>query len=119
MIKTKKTIYDPKDAQDGKRILVMRIWPRGVSKDKIDLWLKEVGTEKELISRWKANKVSWAEFSKEYKKSLKGKEKELKELAALAKHGNITLLCSCKDEEHCHRTLLKEAIEALYSKGLM
>jgi uncharacterized protein YeaO (DUF488 family) len=112
MIKTEKTIYDPQDKTDGKRILVMRLWPRGISKEKIDTWAKEVGTEPELIKKWKAGKISWKDFSHEYMKSLKGKEPFLKELAAEAKHHTITLLCSCKDENHCHRSLLKKAIEA-------
>src|SRR5207249_2011720 len=106
---TDKTIYDPKDASDGKRILVMSLWPRGVSKDKIDIWEKELGTDKELIKKWKAGLISWDAFAKEYKKSLKGKEAFLKELACEAKKHTITLLCSCKDEKHCHRHLLKKA----------
>ncbi len=46
MIKTAKTVYDKPESSDGKRILVMRLWPRGVAKDKVDVWLKELGTEK-------------------------------------------------------------------------
>ena len=111
MLKTEKTVYDPKAPSDGKRILVMRLWPRGISKDKIDLWLKDLGTEPDLIKRWKAGKISWPEFSKAYTASLKGKEPQLKELAKEAKKGTLTLLCSCKDEQHCHRSLLKKAIE--------
>ena len=111
MIKTAKTVYDKPEASDGKRILVMRLWPRGVSKAKVDVWLKELGTEKELIKRWKSGKVSWKEFERDYKKSLIGKEKLLKSLAEEARKGEITLLCVEKDETHCHRSLLKLAIE--------
>ena len=46
MIKTAKTVYDKPESSDGKRILVMRLWPRGVAKDKVVVWLKELGTEK-------------------------------------------------------------------------
>lgn len=113
MLKISKTIYDPPETADGKRILVMSIWPRGISKEKINLWMKELGTEKELIKKWKEEKISWEEFSKEYKKSLKGKEPILKELAQESKKHTISLLCSCKDEKHCHRWLLKQAIEAM------
>lgn len=111
MIRTQKTIYDPADPSDGKRILVMRIWPRGVSRDKVDLWLKELGTDRELIRQWKQGKVSWEEFSRRYKESLKGKRALLMQLAEEARRGTITLLCSCRDERHCHRYLLKEEIE--------
>ncbi len=115
MIKTEKTVYEPKEAKDGVRILVMRIWPRGISKDKVDEWQKELGTEPELIKKWKAGKISWDAFAKEYKESLKGKEELLQKLAKEAKKHTLTLLCSCKDEKHCHRYLLKEAIEKLKS----
>lgn len=111
MIKTSKTIYDEPDDSDGKRILVMRLWPRGVSKGKVDLWLKELGTDISLIRKWKRGEVSWEEFSSEYNKSLKGKEQILKKLAEESRDGTITLLCSCKDEMHCHRYLLRKAIE--------
>lgn len=113
MIKTNKTVYDPVEKSDGKRILVMHSWPRGISKSKIDAWVKELGTDADLIHRWKEGKVSWQEFSKEYRASLKGKGDLLKKLASLAKRGTVTLLCSCKDEKHCHRHLLKKSIDKL------
>ncbi len=111
MIKTEKTIYDKPDASDGKRILVMRIWPRGISKDKIDVWMKDLGTERELIKKWKSGKISWIDFAREYRKSLKGKEMDLKQLAKESEHNNITLLCTDRDAQHCHRTLLAKEIE--------
>jgi uncharacterized protein YeaO (DUF488 family) len=111
MIKTEKTVYDKPEASDGKRILVMRIWPRGISKDKIDVWMKDLGTEKDLIMKWKSGKISWTDFAAEYKKSLRGKEETLRELAKESQKGNITLLCTDKDAIHCHRTLLAEEIQ--------
>lgn len=116
MIKITKTIYDPIEKDDGTRILVMKIWPRGVTKSKIDLWVKEVGTDKELIKKWKHGKIDWKEFTHEYRKSLKGKKDVLEKIASIAKRGTITLLCGCKDEKHCHRILLKKAIENLIKK---
>jgi uncharacterized protein YeaO (DUF488 family) len=74
MIRTEKTVYDPAEESDGKRILVMRTWPRGVPKNKVDIRNKELGTEKELIRRWKAWEVAWAEFAAAYDTSLIGKE---------------------------------------------
>ena len=111
MIKTEKTVYDKREEWDGRRILVMRTWPRGISKEKVDLWLKDLGTEKELIRKWKAGKVTWAEFARKYNASLKGKERVLKELAAESRNGTITLLCGCRDEAHCHRHLIKQAVQ--------
>ena len=87
MIKTAKTVYDKPESSDRKRILVMRLWPRGVAKDKVDVWLKELGTEKELIKRWKSGKIRWKEFERDYLKSLNGKEDLLKLIAAEAKRG--------------------------------
>ncbi len=111
MIRTEKTVYDEPDRTDGRRVLVMRIWPRGISKDKVDEWIKELGTEKELIKKWKGGEMSWGEYSRRYRASLEGKEALLDILAAESKRGTVTLLCSCKDEAHCHRHLLKQAIE--------
>jgi uncharacterized protein YeaO (DUF488 family) len=111
VIKIQKTVYDAPEKSDGKRILVMKIWPRGISKDKVDVWVKDVGTDRDLIKKWKSGKVGWEEFTKEYKRSLKGKENLLREIAEKAEKGTITLLCSCTDEKHCHRYLLKKAIE--------
>jgi uncharacterized protein YeaO (DUF488 family) len=109
-------VYDRKESSDGKRILVMRFWPRGVSKDRVDVWMKELGTERDLIRRWKEGKVSWEEFSKEYLASLKGKEGILMSLAEEAKSGTITLLCTDRDEKRCHRYLLRKEIEK-YMQG--
>jgi uncharacterized protein YeaO (DUF488 family) len=102
MIKTEKTIYDKREESDGKWILVMRIWPRGVSKDKVDVWMRDLGMEEELNRKWKAGKVTWAEFTRAYNASLKGKEETLKELAAESRSETITLLCGCRDEVRCH-----------------
>ena len=112
MIKIEKSVYSPPEKSDGKRILVMTLWPRGVSKDKVDLWMKELGTPRDLITRYKAGKLNWKEYSVEYGKSLKGKESMLRGLAEEAKKGTITLLCTEKDPSTCHRSLLKLAIEA-------
>jgi uncharacterized protein YeaO (DUF488 family) len=111
VIKTSKTVYDEREESDGKRILVMKLWPRGISNGRVDAWMKELGTDRELIRKWKSDEIGWAELSKGYYAGLKGKEGILKGLAAESKRGTVTLLCGCKDEAHCHRLLLKRAIE--------
>ena len=111
MIRIEKSVYSPPDPADGKRILVMTLWPRGVTKAKVDLWIKELGTPKELIKQYKAGKLTWSEYAPAYRRSLRGKENILKQLAADSKEGTITLLCTEKDPSTCHRSLLKEAIE--------
>ena len=70
MVKTK-SIYEPAEASDGYRVLVMHYWPRGVAKDKIDVWQKELGTPPELIERWKSKRIGWPQFQRDYIKALK------------------------------------------------
>ena len=92
----------------------MRLWPRGVRKESVDLWLRDVGTERELIREWKAGKVTRADYEIRYYKMMKGDEQRrlVKEIADYARKGPVTLLCSCKDPERCHRSLLKKLVEA-------
>ncbi|MDG6986070.1 MAG: DUF488 family protein [Nitrososphaerota archaeon] len=112
MIRIQKSVYSPPERSDGKRVLVMTLWPRGISKDKVDVWLKDLGTPRELIRRYKSGEIKWPEFRKEYQESLKGKEEVLRRLALESKKGTITLLCTEKDPSACHRSILKEAIES-------
>jgi len=113
-IRIEKTVYDKPSPSDGKPILVMTLWPRGVRKESVDLWIKGVGTNRELIREWKAGKVTRAEYEKRYYHDMKGEaqQKLVKEIAGYAREGSITLLCSCKDPNQCHRSLLKKLVEA-------
>ena len=108
-IKTK-CIYELAEPDDGYRILVMRFWPRGISKDKIDSWEKELGTPAELIKEWKNGSIKWQQFSKKYLDSVSDKGDIIARIARIAKKQAITLLCSCKDSEKCHRILLKQLL---------
>jgi uncharacterized protein YeaO (DUF488 family) len=113
MIKIEKTVYSPPEKSDGKRILVMTLWPRGVSKDKVDVWMKELGTPRDLIRKYKSGKMAWNAYASAYRGSLKGKEAILMSLAKEARSSTITLLCTEKDPMSCHRSILREAVEAL------
>lgn len=108
-IKTK-CIYEPVEPDDDYRILVMRYWPRGISKDKIDLWEKELGTPADLIKKWKSGSISWKQFSKQYLDSISDKEESINRIAQIARDKTVTLLCSCRESKHCHRTLLKQLL---------
>ena len=112
-VSIQKSIYDPKSKDDGFRVLVMQYWPRGVKKQKIDAWYRDLGTSKELIKTWKAGKISWAQFKARYLADLKEEEKKslVHELAKRARKEKITLLCGCRDPDKCHRAILKEQIE--------
>ena len=112
-VSVQKSVYDPKAKDDGLRVLVMQYWPRGVKREKIDVWYRELGTSKELIKAWKAGRVTWPQFRKRYLVDLKEERKQvlIRELANRAKKEKITLLCGCRNPNACHRILLKEEIE--------
>jgi len=112
-----KSIYDPKSTDDGFRVLVMQYWPRGVKKEKIDVWYKELGTSKDLIKAWKSGKLTWPKFKKRYVADLQdeGKLAIIRYLAKRSKKEKITLLCGCRDFDRCHRSILKEQIEKAQS----
>lgn len=98
-----KRVYEPAIKSDGKRILVDRIWPRGLAKveAKVDLWLKEVAPSTELRKWFGHDPEKWADFQKKYKAELKGNP-VLAELKAVAKSGTVTLVFAAKDEDHNH-----------------
>jgi uncharacterized protein YeaO (DUF488 family) len=111
-ISVQKSVYDPKSKDDGFRVLVMQYWPRGVKKERVDAWYRDLGTSKDLIRAWKGGKVTWSQFKKRYIANLKDQNKQqlIRQLAQRAKTEKITLLCSCRDPGKCHRTILKEQI---------
>lgn len=107
-----KRAYDPVAKGDGKRVLVDRLWPRGITKAKaqIDLWLKEVAPSTELRQWFHHELANWTEFQKRYKAELKGNP-ALAELKALARRGDLTLVYSAKDEQHNQARVLKQLLE--------
>jgi uncharacterized protein YeaO (DUF488 family) len=111
-LKTKR-IYEEATKADGYRILVDRLWPRGIRKEDaaIDLWLKEVAPSTELRKWFHGDKGDWTEFKKKYKAELKDAPalEELRELAG--EHKTITLLYAAKDEEHNHAQVLQQLID--------
>lgn len=102
MIKLKR-VYQGYDKEDGFRILVDRLWPRGLSKNKahVDLWLKEVAPSTELRQWFNHDPQKWQSFQKKYATELEGKKESLEQLKTLYhQHPTITLLYGAKDEEH-------------------
>lgn len=109
-----KRVYDPPSPKDGMRILVMRLYPRGVKRDVFQEWYKELGSAPELIKEWKSRRIGWGEFARRYEAQTAADPDAQACLDKLARRANketITLLCSCEDEAHCHRSLLKTMIE--------
>ncbi|MBI3105760.1 MAG: DUF488 family protein [Candidatus Rokubacteria bacterium] len=111
MIRTKR-IYEPGEIQDGNRVLVMRLWPRGIRKEAVDLWLRDLGADPANIKAWKAGRLEWPEMRRRYLAGLRRPEARaaFARLRALARLGTVTLLCSCEDEMRCHRGLLKQVL---------
>jgi uncharacterized protein YeaO (DUF488 family) len=102
MIKIKR-VYDPPAKEDGYRILIDRLWPRGLTKEraKIDLWLKEIAPSNELRKWFNHDPEKWEEFKAKYEKELTNKQNLLHEIKQLEKEkGIVTLLYSTKETEH-------------------
>lgn len=109
---TTKSIYDPASSEDGLRVLVMRFWPRGVARKAADYWFRELGTTPALIQQWKSGKIQWTQFRREYQRGLQdpAARQAIMEIRKLLSQKPVTLLCSCRDEARCHRSILKQAI---------
>ncbi|MDA8432213.1 MAG: DUF488 domain-containing protein [Nitrospiraceae bacterium] len=111
MVKTRR-IYDPPSRADGKRILVDRLWPRGVRKDKasIDEWLKEIAPSDGLRKWYSHDPARWEEFRKKYKAELQGKGDLVERLRKESKEGTITLLFAAKDPERNNAEVLRDLL---------
>ena len=107
-----KRIYDAPVPADGRRVLVDRLWPRGVSKDKarIDEWLKEVAPSDELRKWFGHDPEKWEEFRRRYREELKDHEGLLAQLRSEVRKGAVTLLFAAKDAEHNNAVVLKELL---------
>ncbi len=115
MIKIKR-VYDDPSKDDGYRILIDRLWARGLKKEKakIDLWLKEIAPSNELRKWYSHDPTKWNSFKEKYKAELKGKEKLLDQIKKLEKEkGTLTLLYSSKEPRLNNAVALAEIISLL------
>lgn len=108
-----KRVYDPPEPGDGRRLLIDRLWPRGLTKEaaRIDDWIKELAPGTELRTWFGHDPARWDEFQSRYKKELQAKAELLAKLRAEAKKGTITLLFAARDTEHNNAVVLKEMLE--------
>ncbi|MGW1453566.1 DUF488 domain-containing protein [Salegentibacter agarivorans] len=109
-------IYEDKETSDNIRILVDRLWPRGISKKEahLDYWHKQWAPSDDLRRKFHDNKISWDEFSKNYKSELKeNKNQILNDLEEVDKRKSLTLLYGSKDKTHNHAVLLKDFLKDL------
>jgi uncharacterized protein YeaO (DUF488 family) len=110
-----KRVYEPVERSDGVRVLVDRLWPRGLSKAnaKIDLWAKELAPSHELRRWFHSSDGTWAEFKKRYRKELSGCRAEAEKLRKQIGRRKATFLYASKAEAHNHAQLLKAYLEKL------
>jgi uncharacterized protein YeaO (DUF488 family) len=105
-----KRVYDPATADDGCRVLVDRLWPRGLNKQKakIDLWLKDIAPSTELRQWFQHDPTKWREFKARYFRELKHHADEVYNLKKRARARRLTLLYAAKDAENNNAAALKE-----------
>ncbi|HYM32253.1 MAG TPA: DUF488 family protein [Candidatus Cybelea sp.] len=116
-----KRVYEPPGAGDGTRILVDRLWPRGIARDKarIDLWLKDIAPSDALRKRFHGNPDEWAAFCAAYAAELKGAagRAAVKDLLDRLRKGPVTLLYAARDEQHNNAVALRVLLKRHRKSG--
>lgn len=112
MIKLKRVYQEPSPA-DGLRILVDRLWPRGLTKERaaVDLWLKELAPSTELRKWFGHDPAKWREFQTRYRKEVHDNDEVLQVLKEKAKKNTVTLVYGARDEHHNEALVLKQILE--------
>jgi uncharacterized protein YeaO (DUF488 family) len=110
-----KRVYLEPARQDGKRILVDRLWPRGLTKEraKVDLWLKEIAPSNELRRWFGHDPKKWSTFKRKYSEELKTLGEPLARLQQEASQGTISLLYAARDNEHNEAVVLRELLQEI------
>lgn len=108
-----KRVYEPAAADDGFRVLVERLWPRGLTKSDVaaDLWLREIAPSRELREWYGHEPSRWPEFRRRYREELRLHGDELAQLRAGLERGPVTLLFAARDAEHSSAAVLREFVE--------
>jgi uncharacterized protein YeaO (DUF488 family) len=112
MIKLKRVYEDP-SPKDGLRVLVERLWPRGLTKERaaVDLWLKDVAPSPELRKWFGHDPSRWGQFQARYRKELAERQDAVELLSQKGKEGTLTLVYAARDEEHNGALVLKRILE--------
>ncbi len=108
-----KRVYEQPDKKDGERILVDRLWPRGLTKEKaaVDLWLKEIAPSTELRKWFGHDPEKWSSFRRRYETEIRHNDDLVKVLKDKAKEGTVTLVYGARDEKHNEALVLKQFLE--------
>jgi uncharacterized protein YeaO (DUF488 family) len=105
-----KRVYDPPAEEDGTRVLVDRVWPRGITKERAaaDVWLKEIAPSTALRKRFGHDPKKWAAFQADYRAELDANEETVRRLEELAAKGTVTLVYGARDTTHNQAAALLE-----------
>jgi len=108
-----KRVYEPADAEDGARILVDRLWPRGIAKARVDLWLRDIAPSDALRKRFHAKPEDWDAFCAAYFAELEGAAAQTAaaDLFERLAQGPVTLLYAARDEQHNNAVALRTWLE--------
>jgi uncharacterized protein YeaO (DUF488 family) len=108
-----KRVYEEPDKNDGERILVDRLWPRGLTKEKasVDLWLKEIAPSTELRKWFAHDSGKWKSFRARYETEIRQNADLIKLLKQKARKGTVTLVYGARDEKHNEALVLKKLLE--------
>lgn len=109
-----KRIYEPASDEDGQRILVDRLWPRGISKEKAEIvfWARELAPSTELRRWYSHDPGKWEEFKSRYFKELEARSQKVKELLEYVRRGPVTFLYSSTEPRINNAAALKQYVEA-------
>lgn len=110
-----KRVYDAASKEDGYRVLVDRLWPRGIKKVDLayDEWCKTLAPSTELRKAFHGEEIDFAAFKKSYREELKAQKEAGEQLAARGKNGTVTLLYAAKERDRNHAVVLAEWLRAL------
>ncbi len=109
-----KSIYEPRESGDGLRLLIMRLYPRGVKKDRFDRWVRELSPSTGLLRAYRSKEKNWEVFRREFIAELSANPSSLEALRTLRKEsrkGNVTLLCHERYGTPCHRYIVAELVK--------
>jgi uncharacterized protein YeaO (DUF488 family) len=111
MVKLKR-VYEEPSRRDGYRVLVERLWPRGLNKERaaVDLWLKEVAPSPELRKWFNHDPAKWPGFQKRYRAELEKHKEAIQELKKKSKKDTVTLVFAARDQEHNSAVVLKKVL---------
>ena len=116
MLKIKR-VYDPPSPNDGKRILIDRLWPRGLKKEdaKVDDWIKEVAPSTKLRTWYGHDPKKWSEFKRRFFSELRRRQDLVEGIVSASRKGTVTLLFGSREERFNNAVALKEFVEARMS----